>query len=712
MRNAHKRGCLGMKKFMVISSAVLTLGVFANPTSFVSAATDGQVKIMDESALIGNVQGQGIWTHPYGEQGASYEGDISLHAGTIVHITASVQHGSVTWYAIEVDGAFIGWVDSKVLDKSIPAISNVNTNQVVVQTNGNAIWSSPYGLHGAKYIGSTNDYVGKNVKIVKQMTYQNVLWSKVSVDGKVIGWLDTRALSSLTDISDANENAVMDETEGNAIWTMPYGLPGAQYVDNTNTYAFRDLQVVAKTKNGTTQWYKVMVDGKILGWIDAKAIDAAGKVIAQNKDAIIGSQSNGIWSIPYGIKGAQYLGNTINYALQHVQVKKSVTIGNVTWYEVQLNGQTLGYIDAANALTNLQVTDESSTETVSSSATGDAIWTLPYGEDNANYVGPINRISNQSVQVVQSVQKGSTTWKKIKIGNRVIGWIDAHVFKKLENLKNEDRQAVVGSVNDGDGIWSLPYGEAGATYIGPVNNYSYDQLHIIESATKNGVTWNKVELSDGTTGWVDARVFDNQYNGLDQVEEESQQGIIAKSNGDAIWSAPYGEHNAKYLGSVDSLRNQNVKILKQAKKGGVTWNQIKLPNGKVGWIDAHVFGSVTYTADTVKQKAYDLGFFDRGDVLVYNKNGQAGNESDDLAYFYPIGNGETDMRLTVVSLDPTFSPILKQLGAAILPTGSQQFYDTLKSNPASQTLQIDGRTIKVEISGFSKVDIKFGPVVK
>ncbi len=698
---------------MVISSAVLTLGVFANPTNFVSAApTEGQIQIMDETALIGNAQGDGVWSHPYGEQGASYEGDISLHAGTIVHITASVQHGSVIWNAIEVDGNFIGWVDSRALENNIPTVSNVNTDQVVVETDGNAIWSSPYGLHGAKYIGSTNDYVGKDVKIVKQMTYQNVLWSKVSVDGKVIGWLDTRSLSSLSDISDANENAVMDETEGNAIWTMPYGLPGAQYVDDTNKYAFHDLKVVAKTKNGSTQWYKVMADGKEIGWIDAKALDTAGKAVTQTLDSVLGSQPNGIWSVPYGINGAKYLGSTLDYALQHVQVKKSVKKGNVTWYEIQLNGQTLGFVDAANAISNLQVTDEDSTETVSSSTTGDAIWSLPYGEANANYVGPVDQISNQPVQVVQSVQKGSTTWKKIKSGNRILGWIDAHVFKKLENLKNEDRQAVVGSVNDGDGIWSLPYGEVGATYIGPVNNHSYDQLHIIQSATKNGVTWNKVELPDGTTGWVDARVFDSEYNSLDNVQDEQKQGIVAQSNGDAIWSAPYGEHNAKYLGSVDSLRNQNVKILKQAKKSGITWNQIKLPNGKVGWVDAHVFGSVTYTADTVKQKAYDLGFFDRGDVLVYNKNGQAGNESDDLAYFYPIGNGETDMRLTVVSPDPTFSPILKQLGAAILPTGSQQFYDTLKSNPTSQTVQIDGRTIKVEISGFSKVDIKFGPIVK
>ncbi|WP_416828447.1 GW domain-containing glycosaminoglycan-binding protein [Ectobacillus polymachus] len=702
-----------MKKFMVIGSAVLTMGVFATPASFVSAAsTDGQLNIMDQSALIGNVQGDGIWTHPYGEQGASYEGDISLHAGTIVHITASIQHGSVTWYAIEVDGNFIGWVDSRALETNIPAVSNVNADQVVVQTNGNGIWSSPYGLQGAKYIGSTNDYVGKDVKIVKQMTNQNVLWSKVSIDGKVIGWVDNHALSSLTDISESNDSAVMDDTEGNAIWTMPYGLPGAQYVDNTNKYAFRDLQVVAKTTNGSTQWYKVMVDGKAIGWIDAKAIDTAGKTTAENKDAVIGSKANGIWSAPFGVNGAQYVGSTLDYALQHIQVKKSVKQGDVTWYEVQLNGQTLGFIDAGNALSDLQVTDENSTETVTTASTGDGIWSLPYGENEAKYVGPTNKINNQTVQVVQSVQKGSTTWKKIKVGDRVIGWVDGHVFKKLENVKDEDRDGVIGSVNDGDGIWSLPYGEDGARYMGPVNNYSFDTMHIIQSATKSGVTWNKIELPDGTTGWIDARIFDNEYNGLDNIKDEDQQGLVTQSNGDAIWSAPYGEHNAKYLGSVDSLRNKYVQIVKQAKKDGTTWYKIKLPNNGFGWVDARVFGSVTYTADTVKQKAYSLGFFDRGNVLVYNKNGQSGNASDDLLYLKPIGKGDTDIQLTAVSPDPSVLSILKDLGATILPTGSQQFYDTLKNNPESQTLQLDGRTIQVNVTGFSKVDIKFGPIVK
>ncbi|SFJ14721.1 L,D-peptidoglycan transpeptidase YkuD, ErfK/YbiS/YcfS/YnhG family [Bacillus sp. 71mf] len=473
-----------------------------------------------------------------------------------------------------------------------PPATSVQENQIVAWTTGNSIWTFPYGLAGASYVGSTNDYVGRDIQLVQKMTLNNVVWYQFRIDGQVIGWLDSRALSNLKNIQTMNQTAVMGATAANGIWSMPYGIPGANYLGSTDLYAYRDIQLVESATYGGVQWYKFSIDGKVMGWIDQKALDNAGEAQAANFTVTIGrSSNNGIWTTPYGITGAQYVGSTNDYAYQTVQVVKTVKRGNTTWYQVMKDGKLLGWIDGEKAVSGLtNVKDENSAAVIGFSMKGDGIWSDPYGEYGASWIDSTNKYSYQNIQVVQSAMKGTVTWNKIMTGSKVLGWVDARVFTKtVSNIKDENRIALVGDT-DGNAVWSTPYGENGASYVGSASNYDSRPLQIIRSLDKDGTHWYYFKVDGHEEGWIDAKAISSATN----IQALNKVGHVTNAAGNAVWTKPYGMQHANYVGSAADFANQNLNLLQSATYNGVTWYQIE-QNGRKGWLDSRAvsLGEVT-----------------------------------------------------------------------------------------------------------------------
>lgn len=473
-----------------------------------------------------------------------------------------------------------------------PPATSVQENQIVAWTTGNSIWTLPYGVAGASYVGSTNDYVGRDIQLVQKMTVNNVVWYQFRIDGRVIGWLDSRALSNLKNIQVMNQAAVMGATGVNDVWSMPYGVSGANYLGSTDLYAYRDIQLVESATYGSVQWYKFSVDGKVIGWIDRNALDNAGEAQAANFTVTIGtSYNNGIWTTPYGVAGAQYVGSTNDYAYQTLQVVKTVKRGNVTWYQVMKDGKLLGWIDGEKAASDLtNVKDENYSAVIGFSVKGDGIWSAPYGEYGASWVGSTNSYSYQNVQVVQSATKGNVTWNKIMAGNKVLGWVDARVFTKtVSNIKDENRIVLIGDT-DGHGVWSTPYGENGASYVGSASNYDNRPLQIIRSLDKDGGRWYYFKVDGHEEGWIDAKAISSATN----IQAVGKTGHVSNADGNAVWTKPYGMQHANYVGSAADFANQNLNLIQSATYNGVTWYQIQ-QNGRTGWIDSRAvsLGEVT-----------------------------------------------------------------------------------------------------------------------
>lgn len=58
-----------------------------------------------------------------------------------------------------------------------------------------------------------------------------------------------------------------------AIWTRPYGLSGAQKVEEINYYKREDLKLLREAKTDSGIWYQISVKNDPIGWVKQELID-------------------------------------------------------------------------------------------------------------------------------------------------------------------------------------------------------------------------------------------------------------------------------------------------------------------------------------------------------------------------------------------------------------------------------------------------------
>ncbi|EFR91180.1 N-acetylmuramoyl-L-alanine amidase family 4, partial [Listeria innocua FSL S4-378] len=62
---------------------------------------------------------------------------------------------------------------------------------------GNGIWSAPYRVIGVKNVGQATSYANKTVQLVREAKTTRATYYQMSVDGKLIGWIDQRAFTNI-----------------------------------------------------------------------------------------------------------------------------------------------------------------------------------------------------------------------------------------------------------------------------------------------------------------------------------------------------------------------------------------------------------------------------------------------------------------------------------------------------------------------------------
>ena len=467
--------------------------------------------------------------------------------------------------------------------------SNVETYETEVQdiqiiefSQGDGIWSLPYGMQGANYIDSTNKYAGKEVQLIQKMIVNNVTWYQFSVDGKTVGWLDGKVLSKLTNIQKINQDAIMGGTYNNGIWSLPYGVNGADYLGISDKYAYDNIKLLVKANNGNTIWYKFSVHGQVIGWIDEKALEK-GEVKPVNFKVTIGNTSgNGIWSKPYGVNTAEYLGSTNSYTYQEVQVVKTVKRGTTNWYQIKNDKGVIGWIDGDKSVTNIEnLPVENSTVLIGGSAKpSDGVWSVPYGEYGANWIAPVSDYSFKQVKVIQNVKKDNVIWSKIQFGDKVLGWVDSRTLLNLA-INEENKTVLLGDTN-GHSVWSLPYGEKNAKYVGSANDYANKPIKVIGSLKIEDTTWYHFTVNGKEVGWIDSKAVSNASN----IIEMNETYHVGNNQGHSVWTRPYGMQNASYVGSASDFANKNLNVVLSVNFNGVTWFGFKNSKGSLNWIDS------------------------------------------------------------------------------------------------------------------------------
>ncbi|EGO8953423.1 GW domain-containing glycosaminoglycan-binding protein, partial [Enterococcus faecalis] len=270
---------------------------------------------------------------------------------------------------IMMNGKALGWIDKRGLNATLDTavIQNENRAGVVLSTSissKHALYSKPANTaEDVIKLGLSSSYADQEVKLIQSAKLSNgMTMYQFQINGQTIGWansqafklydaiLDQKAYNYSAKIKPANESikhSIYNDVNNTG--------PGATKVSNASVYANQKVTVVgyAKTSSGIES-VKIMMNGKALGWIDKRGLNATldtATLKKENKMATMNianeSKKHALYSKPANTaEDVVKLGLGSKYANQQVKVIQSAKLSNgITMYQFQINNKTIGWIN-------------------------------------------------------------------------------------------------------------------------------------------------------------------------------------------------------------------------------------------------------------------------------------------------------------------------------------------------------------------------------
>ncbi|MGF2715655.1 GW domain-containing glycosaminoglycan-binding protein [Bacillus cereus] len=458
------------------------------------------------SQIIEKSNNDGIWSKPYGLEGANWVGSVNGYVGKVVKITERVSVDRTLWYKISLDGKEVGWVDAHVMSKATDIVDINESIFTGVTGTNHGILTLPWGMKGSQWVSSVNDYAYQELKATKKTVHNGVTWYQVSHNGKVLGWMDKNSINT-QGIENTNFTVTIGNSDWHAVWSNPYGVSGSNWVNPISAYAYQKVQVVKTAKIGQTNWYQVKNNNGILGWIDGgKATTTIETLPLGNTNAVISkaTSNDGVFNVPWGEDGANWLSPVSKYLNKQVKVLQRVQKHNVIWAKVEIDGKLLGWVDA-KVLSDSNVQAENKTVVIGDTL-GHALWTLPYGQNGSNYVGEASSFTNKPLQVKKSMVYNNVNWYNVYEDGRELGWLDARAVSNATNVKRMTGAYHITTNDTRHGAWTRPFGFQNAGWVDSLTNFTDKNINAEMSIDFNGTTWIGFK-NQGRMNWLDKRAI-------------------------------------------------------------------------------------------------------------------------------------------------------------------------------------------------------------
>lgn len=467
------------------------------------------------SALI-SLSGYTIDTKPWGTSGFQNVDKTNTYLGSEVQATKETSDGK--YVLISYAGNVLGWVDKTALERSTN-IGDVSSSVPVsykakVSKSGYSIDTLPWGTSGYQTLAKSTDYVGQEIEVVKEA--KNGTYSLISLNGELLGWVDSNAISTydvevnIPASHTISYEAIINET-GYSIDTKPWGMSGYHTLNHTSDYLGRTIEVVKQTNNN--QYVLISHDGKLLGWVDKKALktyEVVTNVASSqpvNYKAVVDKNSYSIDTMPWGTAGYQTIAKTTDYVGTEVDVIRK----KGSYVLISVNGDAIGWVDKKALKSYDVVTDVTGSKSVSFtgmvSKSAFSIDTKPWGTSGYQTVGKTTDYVGTPVKVTK--QKGS--YVLIETNGQSLGWLDRKAIQlytvdaAIPSSKNVSYSAVV--AKSAYSIDTKPWGTKGYQTITKTNNFVGKTIKVTKE-TKNG-KYVLISLDGVTMGWVDKKSLNN-----------------------------------------------------------------------------------------------------------------------------------------------------------------------------------------------------------
>jgi len=274
-------------------------------------------------AIINQTQDYFIWNRPVGLEGAKKTALADRLLNKEVTILQEAQTNTSVSFKISLEERIIGWIDQacvELLPDSILYEKKVKHSAVLQNVSGNDIWNQPYKTEGIQKISSSKDYKGILVDVDCEARTQHGIYSRFSINGTLIGWIDSSALVIRYDTETKHnvkysafkrvnnqkyksfiqsldnrtleehnlyELAVIDHPNDYVVWTKPYPNIGCQKIMDASELQDSKVIVTKSNKTRAGTFYFFYHNGKQLGWLDERAFSIIeGAEIVSEESAI------------------------------------------------------------------------------------------------------------------------------------------------------------------------------------------------------------------------------------------------------------------------------------------------------------------------------------------------------------------------------------------------------------------------------------------
>src|SRR5699024_10043631 len=125
-------------------------------------------KAINYSAKI-NRKTDKIFTHPYATSGYQFVANASEYLNRQVTVSREAVTKRTTWALISIGNKELGWIDKRGLEiDQVLSEKTVNYTRSIFRKT-DTINTKPYGIEGYVFVGSSADYYGRRVNVIKEI---------------------------------------------------------------------------------------------------------------------------------------------------------------------------------------------------------------------------------------------------------------------------------------------------------------------------------------------------------------------------------------------------------------------------------------------------------------------------------------------------------------------------------------------------------------
>ncbi|ALV21555.1 N-acetylmuramoyl-L-alanine amidase [Carnobacterium antarcticum] len=473
----------------------------------------------------------------------------------------------------------------------ITSTTDVKDYTAYITGDTDGIYSKPKGTSDSKVNADASGYFNRKVTVTEEaMTKSGTTWVKITLDGKVMGWIDKNGITTFEMIlsEKAINYSAKISRKTDTINTKPYGTKGYQTKAQSSKYYGKEVKVTKEAVTTRSTYVLISLNGTELGWIDKGGLDIEKVTSTKNVSytKTISSKTDTINTKPYGTEGYVTNAYSSKYYGQKVKVIKEATSRRSNWALITtLDGKELGWIDT-NGLSDdeMILSEKAINYSAKISRKTDTINTKPYGTKGYQTKAQSSKYYGKEVKVTKEAVTTRSTYVLISLNGTELGWIDKGGLdiEKVTSTKNVSYTKTISSKTDT--INTKPYGTEGYVTNAYSSKYYGQKVKVIKEAASRRSNWALITTLDGKElGWIDANGLSDDEIIMSEKAINYSAKISRKT--DTINTKPYGTLGYQTKAQSSQYYGKEVKVTKETVTTRSTYVLISLNGTELGWID-------------------------------------------------------------------------------------------------------------------------------